>query len=126
MSRWNWHHGVVQFNVFLTVWHNFYCGDPDTRDSGFKVARGSVAPMRLRSQNRKHDVTMTRMKCQGGLILGDVRREGDRQNRPGGEKRLPPVRELFKVPELRFWGKNTWNFFLFCTIARVLFYECSP
>jgi len=67
---------------------------------------------------------MTRIQCQGGSILGDVRREGGRQNWPGGEKRLPPFGELFQVPKLRFWGKNTWIFFLFCTIARVLFYEC--
>jgi len=47
VSRWNWHHGVVQFMVFLTVWRNFYRGDPETRDSGFTVAGGSVAPVRL-------------------------------------------------------------------------------
>ncbi len=58
--------------------------------------------------------------------MGDVKREGDQQNRSGEEKRLPPVGELFQVPKLWFWGKNTWNFFLFFTIARVLFYECSP
>ena len=94
------------------MWRNFYRGDPETHDSGFTVAQGSVAPVRLWSQNRKHDVRMTRIQCQGGSILGDVRREGDRQNRPGGEKRLPPVGELFQVPKLRFWGKNTWNFFV--------------
>ncbi len=68
---------------------------------------------------------MTRIQCQGGSILGNVRRKGDRQNRPGGEKRLPPVGELFQVPKLWFWGKNKLIFFLFCTIARVLFYEFS-
>jgi hypothetical protein len=42
------------------------------------------------------------------------------------EKRLPPVGGLFQVPANQFWGKNTWNFFRVCTIARVLFYQCSP
>ena len=42
------------------------------------------------------------------------------------EKHLPPVGGLFQVPANQFWGKNTWNFFWVCTIARVLFYQCSP
>ena len=29
------------------VWRNFYSGEKKTRDSGFTVARGSVAPVRL-------------------------------------------------------------------------------
>jgi hypothetical protein len=31
----------------LAVWRNVYRGDPKTCNSGFTVARGSVAPVRL-------------------------------------------------------------------------------
>jgi len=44
-------------------------------------------PVRLWSQNHEHAILMSHIQCQGGLILGDVRREGYRQNRSGGEKR---------------------------------------
>ncbi len=32
----------------------------------------------------------------------------------------------FRTPSTRFGKKNTWNFFGVCTIAIVLFYQCSP
>jgi hypothetical protein len=66
VSRWNLHHGVVPFTVFLTVWHNFYCGENKTRDYGSTVAWGSVAPLPLWSQNREPDIRMTRIQRQGG------------------------------------------------------------
>jgi hypothetical protein len=72
VSRWNLHHGVVPFTVFLTVWHNFYCGENKTRDSGSTVAWGSVAPLPLWSQNREPDVRMTRIQRQGGRFLDEV------------------------------------------------------
>ena len=80
-SRWILYHGVVQF---LSVWHNFYRGDTETRNSGFTVARRNVAPVRLWSQNCKNDVRMTRIQCQGGRFW----RNGYRQKSAGGEKRF--------------------------------------
>ena len=56
--------GVI-YCIFV-VWHKNHRGDPKTCNSGFTVARGSVAPVRLWSQNREHAVLMSRIQCQGG------------------------------------------------------------
>jgi hypothetical protein len=122
VSRWNLHHGVVPFSVFLMVWHNFYRGENKTRDSGSTVAPGSVAPLPLWSQNRKPDVRMTSIQRQGGRFW--MKWRSTKSVRMG--EASATYRGVVSGPRAPVFGKKHVELFLVCTVARVLFYQCSP
>jgi len=62
------------------------------------------------------------MKCQGGSSFVDVR--STKLARRG--EASATCRGVVSGPRATVLGKKHVELFLFCTIARVLFYECSP
>ncbi len=110
---------IIVCGIYV-IWREMYPGKRRNHDSGFTVARGSVAPVPLWSQNWARDVLMTSVRCQGGQF---PMRMKPTESAIGGS--ICTRRGDFLGPRSPIFEKKHVELTLLYFQAR-FFYECSP